>query len=161
MEISLVVATSINGAIGKDNQLLWHLPADLKRFKELTTGHPIIMGRKTFESIGRPLPNRSNIVISRNKDQKFEGVFMATSLSEAIQLCPPQSEPKIIGGGEIYAQSIGIASKIYLTKVHVEITGDTYFPEIVPSQWKETQKEIRLKDEKNPFDMEFITLEKI
>jgi len=161
MDISIIVATAINGGIGKNNQLLWHLPADLKFFKETTTGHPVIMGRKTFESVGRPLPNRTNIVITRNVDWHHEGVKVAKSLKEALSFCPEHSSPKIIGGGEIYREALPMANRIYLTLVATSPDADTYFPPIHPGEWKEVECTKKLKDDKNEFDMEFKIFERI
>lgn len=161
MDISIVVATSLNGGIGKDNKLLWHLPADLKFFKETTIGQPVLMGRKTFESVGRPLPNRLNIIITRNSEWKSEGILVAHSLEEALSLCPSNSSPKIIGGGEIYKQALPMAHRIYLTLVHTQIEADTFFPNLNPSIWKENTSYFRSKDDKNPLDMEFKVFERI
>lgn len=130
MTISIIVACSENNAIGKDNQLLWHLSEDLKRFKQLTSGHSIIMGRKTYDSIGRPLPNRRSIVISRQQDLVIEGCEVVNSLEAAITLCKNEAEVFIIGGAEIYKQSMSLAHKIYLTKVLAHFDGDAFFPEI-------------------------------
>jgi dihydrofolate reductase len=160
MDISIVVATDLNGGIGKDNKLLWHLPADLKFFKETTTGHPVIMGRKTFESVGRPLPNRINIIITRNLNWKSDGVLNANSLDEALALCPPDSSPKIIGGGEIYKQALPLANRVYLTVVHTQVEADTFFSVLDPKIWKESSSQFRPNDEKNPLDMEFKVFER-
>ncbi|WP_353721690.1 dihydrofolate reductase [Dyadobacter sp. 676] len=129
MNISIIVAAAENGAIGKDNQLLWRLPDDLKRFKRLTLGHPMIMGRKTFESIGKPLPGRTSIVVTRNADFAFEGVIVANSLEEALRVAGEidGEEVSIVGGGDIYNQSQAVATHIYLTLVHTEMDGDTFF----------------------------------
>lgn len=139
MTISIIVAKAHNNAIGKDNCLLWHIPEDLKRFKALTMGHPIIMGRKTFESIGRPLPGRRNIVISRNF--RFDGVEIAPSLDDALMMCRDEEEIFITGGGQIYRQSMDIADKLYVTDVDQNPDADTYFPEIDYSKWEETSRE--------------------
>ena len=126
--IKIIVATSKNRVIGDSNSLIWHLPADLKRFKEITTGNTIVMGRKTFESIGRPLPNRRNIIITRDITYDVEGCEVVNSLEEALMIC--NNNCFIIGGGEIYSQTISIADQIYLTQVHEDFDGDTTFPEI-------------------------------
>ncbi len=161
MDISIVVATDKKGAIGKDNKLLWHLPADLKFFKEITTGHPVIMGRKTFESVGRPLPNRTNIVITRSKDFKPEGVLIVHSIAEALQLCPPHSSPKIIGGGEIYKQALGLVNKVYLTEVDTIVPeADTFFPALSADTFQILSSQPRPADEKNPFFLEFKVFER-
>lgn len=139
MTVSIIVAKAKNNAIGKDNQLLWHISEDLKRFKALTMGHPIIMGRKTFESIGRPLPGRRNIVISRNFTR--EGVETASSVEDALARCQGEDEIFITGGGEIYRQTMDIADRLYITDVDCEPDGDTFFPEIDPGLWKEDARE--------------------
>lgn len=160
--ITILVAKSDNNIIGNDNELIWHLPDDLKRFKQLTSGHPIIMGRKTFESIGKPLPNRINIVITRNKDWKSEGILVVNSLEEAIEKGKEtNSEIFIIGGGNIYDQAMWMADSIEVTEVHHIFKGDTKFPEIDLKIWKETARENFTKDEKNPFDYSFVRYERI
>src|SRR5688572_14242565 len=157
--IALVVAMAENRVIGKENKLIWHLPADLKFFKNLTTGHPIIMGRKTFESIGKPLPNRTNIVITRQQDFEAEGCLVAHSLSEALMMAQQMdSDVFIIGGAEIYKQAMFLADTIYLTEVHHSFEGDTFFPEIDSVLWEETSREEYKADEKNAYDFAFVTL---
>lgn len=130
-KISIIVAIAKNRAIGKDNKLLWHIPNDLRRFKEITTGHTVIMGRKTHESIGKPLPNRTNIIITRNNDYKADGCIICKSLEDAIKFSKErqESEAFIIGGGEIYNQAINLADKLYLTLVEGDFEADTYFPD--------------------------------
>lgn len=132
IRLSLVVAASENNVIGKDNQLLWHLPNDLKFFKNTTWGMPVIMGRKTFESVGKPLPGRTNIVITRQENWSADKVIVVKSMQEAIEQSSSMDarEAYIIGGGEIYKQSMDIADRIYITRVHAELEGDTWFPEI-------------------------------
>ncbi len=159
MTVALVVAISENNAIGKDNQLLWHLPADLKHFKAITTGHTLIMGRKTFDSIGKPLPNRRNIVISRNAELTIAGAEVYQNLAEALQACAHEAEIYIIGGAEIFNQSIQLANKIYLTRVHQTYEADTFFPELDSSQWEESNLEQHLPDEKNTVAYTFSILE--
>ena len=159
--ISIVVAIAENNAIGKNNQLLWHLSADLKHFKEITSGHTIIMGRKTYDSIGKPLPNRRNIVISRNPNLNLQGVEIVGSLNEAIALCTNEKEVFIIGGAEIYKQSLPIINKIYLTTVHQTFEADAFFPALNTTEWKETDREQHQADEKNKLDYTFSTLERI
>lgn len=149
--INIIVAASLNNAIGKDNKLLWRQSADLKRFKELTSGKTVVMGRKTFDSIGKPLPNRRNVVITR-QEIKIEGCEVVHSLEDALKL---DNEIFILGGGEIYQKSIILADKIFLTRILTEIEGDTYFPQL-GDEWKEESKENFLKDEKNQFDYQFI-----
>jgi dihydrofolate reductase len=158
MNISIIVAAAENGAIGRDNQLLWRLPDDLKRFKQLTLGHPMIMGRKTFESIGKPLPGRTSIVITRNPDFSFEGVISVHSLEEALKKAEEidKQEVCIVGGGEIYNQSQAIATHIYLTQVHTEIEGDTFFKIDEPDAWEETERIVHEADERHIFKFEFI-----
>jgi dihydrofolate reductase len=160
--ISIIVATAENSVIGKDNQLLWKLSADLKQFRTLTTGHSVIMGRKTFESIGRPLPNRTNIVISRQHDLALpEGVLQANSLEKAIEIAKTHAgneEIFIIGGGNVYKQALTITDKIYLTEVKASIEGDAFFPKLKSSDWKEISRISHAKDEKNEFDFDFVEL---
>lgn len=159
--IHLVVAKSDNNVIGHDNQLIWHLPNDLKHFKEITTGHPIIMGRKTFESIGRPLPNRTNIIITRNRNYSIENAKVVHSLNEALELAKEIDENIfIIGGGKIYEQAIDFADILEVTEVHENFEGDTYFPEIDLNVWKEISRIKHHKDEKNKFDYSFVRYER-
>ncbi|MFW2136380.1 dihydrofolate reductase [Chryseobacterium sp. TY4] len=159
--VSIVVAMGKNNAIGKDNQLLWHLPEDLKHFKNLTSGHPIIMGRKTYESIGRPLPNRTNIVVSRKENWFEEGILIVPSLKEALKHARKiDSEVFVIGGGNIYSQTIDLVDKLEVTIVDGEMGADTFFPKIDSKIWAETKKECHSKDEKNAFDYCFVTYER-
>lgn len=161
--ISLVVAAAENNAIGKNNQLLWHLPNDLKFFKNTTWAGVVIMGRKTFESVNKPLPGRLNIVVTGNKDWKPEGVLTAGDLKEAVELASQENFKKIfiIGGGEIYKQSMPLADIIYMTRVHTQIDGDTFFPVIDPHEWQLKEKNDFSKDEKHAFDYSFEKWEKI
>lgn len=158
MQFSIIVAAAENGAIGKNNQLLWRLPDDLKRFKQLTLGHPMIMGRKTFESIGKPLPGRTSIVITRSADLPLEGVVVVHSLEEALQKAKEidGGEACIVGGGEIYRQCQDVATHIYLTVVHTEIEGDTFFEIQNPDAWIETERILHEPDERHIFRFEFI-----
>ena len=158
-KISIVVAIAKNNAIGKDNQLLWHLPKDLKHFKEITSGHTIIMGRKTYESVGKPLPNRRNIIITR-QNIAINGCEVVNSIDDALKLCAGESEVFIVGGAEIYKQAMALTDRIYLTIVHQEFDGDTYFPEIKEDIWKETARQDHEPDEKHLFPYSFITLER-
>lgn len=135
--ITIIVAVAENGAIGCHNKLLWHIGDDLKRFKALTTGHTILMGRKTYESIGRPLPKRRNIVISRNLELSIEGVEVVGSVEAAIEMCGSDSEIFVIGGAQIYSQTLALADKLYLTKVYQSPQGDVFFPEIDANEWVE------------------------
>lgn len=155
--INIVVAIASNHAIGKANQLLWHLPEDLKHFKRITSGHPIIMGRKTYESIGKPLPNRTNIVVTRDRNYTVENIEITHSLKEAIEKAQAiDEEVFILGGGELYRQAMELTDKIYLTVVHHEFEGDTFFPEIDEEVWEESQREHHLKDEKNLYSYDFV-----
>jgi dihydrofolate reductase len=160
--VTIVVAIGKNRGIGSNNQMLWHLPKDLKHFKEITSGHPVIMGRKTFESIGKPLPNRTNIVISRKSDWFEEGVLIVGSIKEAIKFAKKIDEDIfIIGGGNIYMQTMDMADKIELTTVDAHIEADTFFPEIDEKIWKKVSQVCHEKDEKNPYDFCFETYERI
>lgn len=151
MLLSSIVATGLNNEIGKDNKLLWHLPADLKFFKSTTMGSPIIMGRKTFESIGRVLPGRKNIIISRNKELKIEGAEVFASFEEMIKNCDVE-KAFIIGGAEIYKLSMPFVNEIYRTLVKSNFDADTFFPEIKPNEFELVWEEEHFKDEKNNFD---------
>ncbi|WP_421918013.1 dihydrofolate reductase [Marinifilum sp.] len=156
MNIAIIVAASRNNVIGKNNQLIWRLSADLKRFKALTTGHTIIMGRKTFDSIGKPLPNRTSVIITRQKDYQQEGCIVVHSLEEALETVKDQEKVFIIGGGTIYEQSIDKADELYLTLVHREFFGDTFFPKIKLTEWESVAREDCLPDEKNEYPYSFI-----
>ncbi len=153
--VSIIVAMAKNRVIGKDNDMPWHLPADLKHFRKVTTGKPIIMGRKTYESIGRPLPKRHNIIISRNSDYKVEGCDIVASLEEAVEKAGEVDELFIIGGGFLYNQLINDADKLYLTFIDLEVEGDTFFPEYEHLNLTKMASEHHLKDEENPYDYEF------
>ncbi|MBK0382320.1 dihydrofolate reductase [Pedobacter sp. SD-b] len=159
--LSLIVATDQENGIGKNNQLLWHLPNDLKFFKKTTSGHSIIMGRKTFDSIGKPLPNRRNIIISRKKDLKIEGVEVYNNLESAVKACADDEEPFIIGGGEIYRESLPFVKHIYITKVHHHFNADTFFPKIEALKWEVIFKEDHQKDDKHAFDYSFMILKRL
>ncbi len=155
----MIVAASENNAIGKDNKLPWHQPADLKFFKNTTWGMPIIMGRKTFEAMGKALPGRTNIVITSNIDWQSEGATVVQSIDKALLAAEETNckEAFITGGGEIFKQTMSIAEKIYLTRIHADIEGDVFFPEIDESIWmKDFEKELKA-DEKNKLDMSFQT----
>ena len=157
MALSLVVAVSQNGVIGWNNRLPWHLPADLKHFKQLTLGHPILMGRKTFESIGKPLPGRTNIVISLQKNLSCCGALTAPSLEKGIELCGNADEIFVIGGESIYRQALPLADRIHLTLVHAEFEGDAHF-EWDRAGWKEIAREDHPADPANPYPYSFLTL---
>ncbi|MBD0832980.1 dihydrofolate reductase [Aestuariibaculum sediminum] len=159
--LTIIVAAAENNAIGKDNKLIWHISDDLKRFKSLTSGHHVIMGRKTFESFPKPLPNRTHVVITRQEDYKApEGVIVVNTLEDAIAASKNDDQPFIIGGGEIYKQAMEVADKIEITRVHATFDADTFFPEIDKSIWKETAHEFHEKSEKNDFDFTFLTYER-
>ena len=156
--VTIVVAMGRKNEIGKGNQLLWHLPKDLRHFKELTSGHPVIMGRKTFESIGRPLPNRTNIVVSRRDNWFQEGILIVGSLKEALKFAKKiDPEVFIIGGGNIYSQTLDQAERLEVTHVNVTMEADAFFPEIKPSEWELTQEECFEADDKNAFSFCFQT----
>lgn len=160
MTISIIVAADENNVIGGHNALLWHLPADMRRMKTLTMGHPLIMGRKTHESIGRVLPGRRNIVVTHQKID-FPGCEVVTSLEEALESVKNEQEAFIFGGGEIYTQAMPQSDRIYLTRVHGSFDGDVTFPEINPKEWKEISREDHHKDAENPYDYSFITYERV
>jgi len=148
--------------IGSGNQLLWHLPKDLKHFKDLTSGHPIIMGRKTYESIGKALPNRTNIVVSRKKNWFQEGILIVGSIKEAVKFAKKIDENIfIIGGGNVYEQTMEIADRLEVTLVKANLEADTYFPKINDKLWKKTEETCHEKDEKNQYDFCFQTYEKV
>ena len=161
MKISIVVAMAANGVIGRDNQLPWHLPADLKHFKQTTMGKPILMGRKTWESIGRPLPGRNNIVITRDNDYTAEGCVVVGSIEAAMLAAGEQDELMVIGGAELYRQLLPRAETIYMTRVHETFDGDTRFPEISNSEWHQVARSDYEADENNPYDYSFIRLERV
>lgn len=161
MKISLIVAVDEKNGIGKNNQLPWHLPADLKHFKKITTGFPIIMGRKTFDSIGKALPNRRNIVITRQKNLQIKDVELSDSLENAISLCKNEQEIFIIGGAQIFEQSLDLANSLYLTVIKNNFDADTFFPAIDKKQWKEISNESHEPDEMNKYPYEFKKIEKI
>lgn len=155
--IILIAAVAENNALGKNNDLLWHLPKDFKRFKEITSGHHIIMGRKTFESFPKPLPNRTHVIITRQKDYVHEGCIVVQDLESAIAVCPKNEDAFVIGGGEIYSQSIHLADQLDITRVHHSFEADVYFPEIDSKIWKLTSEIFNHKDEKHLYDYTFQT----
>ena len=163
--ISFVVARADNGVIGRDNALPWHLPADLKHFKRMTVGKPVVMGRRTFESIGKPLPGRHNIVLTRDPAWRADGVTVVTNLAEAIAAAglDPRTradEVAIIGGAAIYAEALPIATRVYLTEIHAAPDGDTRLPAFDPARWRETAREDHLAEDDRPA-YSFVTLERI
>lgn len=159
MTLSIIVAVASDGAIGRANDLLWHLPADLKRFKELTTGHTILMGRKTFESLPRgPLPNRRNIIISRSLPAQ-PGAEVYPTIQQAMEACASDEEVFIIGGGEIYRQLLPDTERIYLTRVQASFPdAEVFFPELDPTEWLEEAREVYPRDERNEYDTELLLL---
>ena len=158
MRLTIVVAVSENGVIGTGNQLPWRLPDDLKRFKALTMGKPIIMGRKTYESIGRPLPGRRNIVITRQRGMQIEGCVVVGSVGEALAAAEPAEEVILGGGGDLYAQLIDRVTTIHLTRVHVTIAGDVFFPELRAEEWQSTIEGRHAADERHAHAFTFETL---
>lgn len=161
MKISLICAMSENRAIGLNNQLPWHLPADLKHFKELTMGKPIVMGRKTFESIGKALPGRKNIILTRNPDFQAENVEVLHSVSHILEQYSNEAELCIIGGAEIYTLFLPHATHLFLTIVHTKIEGDAYFPEFSEKLWRLEKQDDFSADEKNQFSYSFMNYKKI
>ncbi len=156
--LTLIVAYSTNRAIGRDNALPWKLPGDLAHFKRSTLGHPIIMGRKTWDSLGRPLPGRSNIVISRNPDFSAAGAILAPTLEAAVAACGDVEEAFVIGGAQIYAQALPLAKRVLATEVHADVDGDAFFPLLPSFQWKETAREPQPAE--NGYDYDFVTYER-
>jgi len=156
--ITIIAAIAKNNALGKDNDLIWHLPADLKRFKKVTSGHHILMGRNTFESIGKPLPNRTSVIITRNQDYFKDGCLIANSIEEALEISK-DDEAFIIGGAQIYKQAIekGLVDKLDITIVHHDFEADVFFPEIDMNVWKEVTREDFKADEKNKYDYSFVS----
>lgn len=160
--ITIIAAIGKNNELGIDNQLLWHLPNDLKRFKNLTSGHPIIMGRKTYESLGKPLPNRTNIVVSRRNDWFEEGILIVPTIKEAIKHAKKINEDIfIIGGGNIYEQTIDLADQLEITQVEAEINADTFFPKIDEKKWQKIDEILHQKDEKHNYNYSYQTWKKI
>lgn len=160
--ISFIVAMDQNHLIGSNNNLPWTLPDDLKRFKKITMGHPIIMGRKTYESIGKPLPGRENIILTRNKEMSFDGCTVFHSSHDLIDYCLSQSDEFfVIGGAEVFKLFIPYVNKLYITKIYNEFLGDVYFPELDWSKFQLVSKEKGMKDEKNPYDYDYILYEKV
>jgi dihydrofolate reductase len=161
--VSFVVAQANNRVIGKSNELPWYLPADLKHFKELTSGHMVVMGRKTYESIinrlGKPLPNRQNVVITANRDYSAPGCRLVGSVEEALKL-GRKDEVFVIGGASVYKEALPFAGRIYMTKVKANIEGDTFFPKLKTVDWTPVARELHAPDDKNEYSYEFITYER-
>jgi dihydrofolate reductase len=162
MKIAIIAAVANNHVIGADNKLLWHLPADLKHFKNLTIGHTMIMGRKTFESIGKPLPGRRTIVVTRKENYDAKGCDVVHSLNEAFELAKENEEIFVVGGAEIYQQTIDLTQtqKLYITRVFALFEGDAFFPNVDPRKWKLTERADHQANEKNPFNFTFLTYER-
>lgn len=156
----MIAAVAENNALGKDNELVWHLPNDFKRFKELTSGHYIIMGRKTFESFPKPLPNRTHVVITRQQNYQPDGCIVVNSIENAIKACPENETIYIIGGGEIYNQALAFSDTIEITKVHGEFEADAFFPEIKAEEWELVQSDFNAKDERHLYDYTYQTFVK-
>ena len=161
--LSIIVAIARNNAIGKDNKLLWHLPDDLKRFKKLTIGHSIIMGRKTFESLGRVLPNRHHIILSKNAQMNIddENVEIINDISKLEKYINSEEENFVIGGAAIYKLLMPYCKKMYVTEIDKEFDGDVYFPEISLEEWKATEREQGPEDNENDFNYEYVTYERV
>lgn len=159
-EVTLIAAAGENNALGKDKDLVWHLPDDFKRFKKLTTGHHIIMGRKTFESFPKPLPDRTHIVITRQKDYSPKGAVIVHSLEEALEIADIDPQPFVIGGGEIYALAMDRADKIELTRVHGTFEADAFFPELDEDEWELISSSFHDKDEKHEYAFTYLTYER-
>jgi dihydrofolate reductase len=159
--IALIAAMAENRVIGRENRLPWRLSADLRRFKSLTMGKPVIMGRKTYESIGKPLPGRSNIVVTRDRDYRAQGCRVVHSLEQALEAAAGHEEVMVIGGAQLYRQTLDRAERMYLTLVKTELDGDTLFPQIEMRHWRELESESHRADEKNEYDYDFVTLERV
>lgn len=158
--VSLIVAMAANGVIGRGNALPWRLPADLRRFKAVTLGHTLVMGRRTYESIGRPLPGRRTVVITRRTDWRPEGVAVVHSLEEALASSPAETEVFVAGGGEIFREALPRADRIHLTRIDAEVPGDTTFPEFEPTAWKIVDEEHHEPDAENPLPFTFQILDR-
>ncbi len=158
--ITLIAAAAQNDAIGKDNDLIWHISEDLKRFKRLTSGHTIIMGRKTFESMPKALPNRTNIVLTKNKNYHAEGAIVVTTIEEALNLAKEDSQPFIIGGAQIYSIFINHCNRIELTRIHHDFEADVFFPKIDTSKWNITKEEFISKTKDQPYNYSYISYDK-
>lgn len=162
MIVSLIAAVAENRVIGRNNELIWRLPNDMRFFKSTTSGHYVVLGRKTFDSFGKPLPNRTHVVITRNETFHYPGVLRASGIDEALEICRNGGETEVfvLGGGEIYQQSMKHADKLYITEVKASFDGDTYFPEFDKSDWREINREPHFKDEKHAYDYSFVIYER-
>jgi len=161
MSVSIIVAMSRNHTIGINNTLPWRCPEDLKHFKSLTMGHHMIMGRKTFDSIGNALPGRTTVVVTRDKQLMIEGCLMAHSLAEAIDLCSEDEEIFIVGGADIYKQSLTLADTLYITEIQQDVEGDAHFPAFDKSAWQEIAREVRSQESPQPLQYHFVTYQRI
>ena len=157
MSLSIIVAMAHNRTIGVNNALPWRCPEDLRHFKALTMGHHMIMGRKTFDSIGKPLPGRTTVIVTRNRDLKIDGCIVAHSLPEAIATCAGDEEIFIVGGAELYAQALPLADQLYVTEIQQEVAGDAHFPAFEKSSWREVSREIRSQVTPQPLSYHFVT----
>lgn len=155
--VTMIAAAAENEVLGKDNDLVWHLPDDFKRFKTLTTNHHIIMGRKTFETFPKPLPNRVHIIVTRQKDYKAEGGIVVHTLADALEIAKNDPQPFIIGGGEIYELGIPYSDKIELTRIHADFDGDTFFPKINEEEWELVEEEFHPADERHAQAFTYLT----
>ncbi len=161
MRIALIAALDRNGLIGRDNDLPWRLPADLQHFKRMTMGKPILMGRLTWESLGRPLPGRHNIVLTRDQDYQAEGATVVDSTDAALAAAGEAEEAMVIGGAAFYRAMLPHAERLYLTRIDAEFDGDAWFPEFDPAAWRETARETHALDERNAYPYAFVTLERV
>ncbi len=159
--ISIIVAMAQNRTIGINNSLPWRCPEDLRHFKALTMGHHMIMGRKTFDSIGKPLPGRTSVVVSRNPSLEIEGCIVAHSLGDAIAACAGDTEIFVVGGADLYAQALPLVNKLYVTEIRQSIEGDAHFPEFEKKQWREIAREQHSQDQPQPLEYHFVTYEKL
>ncbi len=158
--LSIIVAMAKNRIIGVNNTLPWRCPEDLKHFKALTMGHHMIMGRKTFDSIGKPLPGRTTVVVTRDRNLRIEGCVMAHSLQDAIKLCAGDAETFIVGGADIYSQSLPLADRLYVTEIQQDVAGDAHFPELDRNMWQETAREMRTQETPQPLEYHFVTYQR-
>jgi len=158
--LNLIVAIAHNNVIGLAGKMPWHLPAELAYFKRITMGHPIVMGRKTFDSIGRPLPGRRNIVVTANATWRCEGVEVAGNIEAALSMVEGSSA-FVIGGATLYAAALPVADRVYLTAIDATVEGDTFFPKLAPETWREVSRERREKDDKNAYDVDFVVFERV
>ncbi len=167
MDLALIAAVAANGVIGRDNKLPWYLPEDLKYFKRTTLGKPVVMGRLTWDSIGRPLPGRTNIVVSRQENLDIEGARVVTNLPEALSLAEAVAEIDgseelvVIGGAQIYAEALPLAQRLYLTEVHADVEGDAWFPAWPRDAWREVAREDFYAEGPNPYDYSFVVYERL